>query len=344
MTMRLLLSMAATTLMAAAPPILAAPAPRDLTVATTAEAVTAQRDMYLVPFSQASGISFRTAIWDGSIAALRSKMDAWDVVLVDGGLLAAGCNDGVFAKLDWSAIGGKDHYLPPAVSDCGVGAFTRRFALAWDRDKFPGTPGWADFWDVAKFPGKRGLQRGARMNLEIALIADGVAPGDVYRTLRTEEGVDRAFHKLEQIKPYLVWWRSPAEAPKLIASGEILLCTAPADRIMMLDRGTGPHFGIQPTGGLYQVQSWTILKTSPLQPDALKLLASMGDPVAETRFAAATGLGGLAKGLTDGMTADQASASPNNPAMVTSSLQVDEQFWHDNADRLDERFDAWLAH
>ena len=34
----------------------------------------------------------------------------------------------------------------------------------------------ADFWDVTKFPGKRGLRKGVIGNLEIALMADGVAP------------------------------------------------------------------------------------------------------------------------------------------------------------------------
>ena len=30
----------------------------------------------------------------------------------------------------------------------------------------------------------------------MALLADGVAPGDVYKTLATPEGLDRAFAKL----------------------------------------------------------------------------------------------------------------------------------------------------
>ena len=51
--------------------------------------------------------------------------------------LATGCSEGLFEKLDWSAIGGKDHYLPQGVSDCGVGAALTTLVLAWDRDKFP---------------------------------------------------------------------------------------------------------------------------------------------------------------------------------------------------------------
>src|SRR6185437_11415435 len=98
--------------------------------------------------------------------------------------LIAACEDGLLEKLDWSQIGGKDHYLPIGVNDCGVGAMLIGTVLAWNRDKLSGTPSWADFWDVAKYPGKRGLRKGAKGNLEFALLADGVAPGDVYKTLR----------------------------------------------------------------------------------------------------------------------------------------------------------------
>ena len=100
---------------------------------------------------------------------------------------------------------------------------------------FPRTPGWADFWDVAKYPGKRGLHRGVRGNLEFALIADGVSPGDVYKVLATSEGVDRAFRKLDQLKPYIVWWQDDAEAARILASGDVLMTSASAPAIAAVE-------------------------------------------------------------------------------------------------------------
>ena len=44
---------------------------------------------------------------------------------------------------------------------------------------------------MAKYPGKRGLHKGVRGNLEFALMADGVATADVYKTLATSDGVDQ---------------------------------------------------------------------------------------------------------------------------------------------------------
>lgn len=128
----------------------------------------AQTQAYFKPFSDATGIALEVLGWNGGIDTLRTKKDpatsGWDVVELQGDELLIGCEEGLLERLDWAQIGGKDHYLPQAVSDCGVGAAMFNFVLSWDKDKFQGTPTWADFWDVAKYPGKRGLRRSARTN------------------------------------------------------------------------------------------------------------------------------------------------------------------------------------
>jgi spermidine/putrescine-binding protein len=56
--------------------------------------------------------------------------------------------------------------------------------MAYNADKLKTAPtSWADFWDTKTFPGKRGLRKGAKYTLEFALMADGVAPKDVYKVL-----------------------------------------------------------------------------------------------------------------------------------------------------------------
>ena len=100
------------------------------------------------------------------------------MVQVESEELALGCEEGLFQPLNWDAIGGRDAYLPAAVNDCGVGAIVYNFILAYDGAKIADGPkSWADFWDVKKFPGKRAMRQGPKTNLEIALMADGVAPG-----------------------------------------------------------------------------------------------------------------------------------------------------------------------
>jgi putative spermidine/putrescine transport system substrate-binding protein len=322
---------------------------RDLTVvARGAAAQEATKQVFGVPFTNAAAIPVKEESWEGGIDALRAQAKSpdnpWDMVMVDSDELATGCSEGLFEKLDWSAVGGKDHYLPQAVSDCGVGAGVASLVLAWDREKFAAAPGWSDFWDVAKYPGKRGLNRGPRGNLEFALFADGVSPGDVYKVLATSEGVDRAFRKLDQLKPYIVWWQDGAEAARILASGDVLMTSAFAPPIAMINHAKRRNFGMQFSASLYEVQSWAIMKGSPNLRQATQFLYFAGTPAIETRLVGLFGEGGLAKGANDGLPAELAQISPTASANLNAAVRVDAGFWRDNLAKLRQRFENWLTH
>ena len=215
--------------------------------------------------------------------------------------------------------------------------------LAWDRDKFQATPTWADFWDVAKIPGKRGLGKNVRGALEIALLADGVAPGDVYKTLGSSDGVDRAFRKLDQLKPYIVWWQTPAEAAKILGSGDVLMTTTPSDVIVTANRVEKRNFGIQFAASLYEPRSWVILKGAQNLREATQFLYFVGMPALEARLFRLSGEIGMAKGVNDWLTPDQQALSSTFPANANGALRVDNGFWRDNAAKLRARFETWLA-
>lgn len=324
-----------------------AAAARDLTVVGRGgEYQAAQHEVYFRPFTQATGIAIQEESWDGGMEPLRAHKDpaaGWDVVVLRGDELLGACDEGLIEKLDWSAIGGKDHYLPAGVSDCGVGTGMFSTVLAWDRDKFPAAPTWADFWDVAKYPGKRGLMRGPRTNLEIALLADGVAPGDVYKTLRTGDGIERAFRKLDQLRPYAVWWQTGAEAARILGSGEVLMTSADNGRIGLANREEHRNFGVQWTGSLSAIYSWAVMKGSPNGRHANQFLYFAGDSAIEARLVPLIPYPGLAKGAIEGLPPELVAALPLNPANMAGALVIDEAFWRDNLDKLSQRFAAWLA-
>jgi putative spermidine/putrescine transport system substrate-binding protein len=262
------------------------------------------------------------------------------VVLLPGGDLQPACDQGLLEKLDYARLGGRDHYL--AATECGVGGVARSTVLAWDHDKLAGTPTWPEFWDVVKNPGKRGLRRSVRGNLEIALLADGVAPGDVYRLLRTQEGVDRAFRKLDQLKPYIDWWQNDEQATTILGSGEVLMTSAPSMGIVAANRDEHRHFAIQWAGGLIAIDFWGIVRGSANGDAAYRFLAYAEDPAQQARLAG-TGYGWLEKGAMEGQSADLLATSPTAGDHLAAGLVIDEAFWRDNRAKLGERFDAWLA-
>ncbi len=320
-------------------------AARDLTVVSRGAAMAeAVHNVFVTPFTSATAIPVTEQTWEGGVAALKTASDQWDVVALDPEETVAACSGGLLEKLDWSQIGGKDHYQPVGLSDCTVGATVFAIVLAWDRDKTSGMPNWADFWDVAKLPGKRGLRRSVRGNLEIALMADGVAPGDVYKTLGSSDGVDRAFRKLDQLKPYIVWWQTEAEAAKILASGDVLMTSAPSDQIVMAGHSAHRNFGIQWTDSVYDPYGWGIIKGSPNLRLAEQFLYFAGTGAIEARMVEKFGLGGLAKGSNELLPADVQALSPTAAANMKGGLQEDAGFWHDNLAKLHQRFEAWLSH
>jgi putative spermidine/putrescine transport system substrate-binding protein len=345
---RSLIAAAAAGLLLAAAPAASPATARDLTIVSWGGAYQdAQREVYFRPFSQATGIRFVEDNWDGGIGVLRTRMQSgnntWDLVQVESEELLLGCEEGLFEKLDFARIGGRDHYLPEAVHECGVGTILYNFVLAWDRTKFQGTPTWADFWNVERYPGKRGLRRGVKMNLEYALIADGVPPNQVYATLRTEAGVERAFRMLDRLKPHIVWWQSSAQAPQILGSGEVLMTSSPNGRITNANNAERRNFGIQWTGSLFTIDSWVIMRGSPNREQAYRFLEFSSNPRVQAKLIPLIPYGGPAKGANEGLTPELLAVSPTNPANLSVSLMIDDQFWLDNLDRLSQRFNAWLA-
>jgi putative spermidine/putrescine transport system substrate-binding protein len=327
----------------------AAASPNDLVIVARDESLQrALQSAYAQPFTAVTGTPVQQSVWEGGIETLRSQGKAadntWDLVLVDADELSVGCAEGLFEKLDWSAIGGKDHYVPPAVSDCGLGAVIVATVLAWDKDKLPVAPTWQDFWDVAKYPGKRGLRKSVRGNLEFALMADGVAPADVYKTLSGSDGVDRAFRKLDQLKPYIEWWSGDAEAARILASGDVLMTSAPSGQIATKPDHEHKNFGLQFAGSLSELESWVIMKGSPSARMAQQFLYFTGMPAVELQLLKHSGDAGLAKGANDGLPPELLAVSPGNPANLAAGLRSDAGFWHDNLPKLRQRFDAWLGH
>jgi putative spermidine/putrescine transport system substrate-binding protein len=293
---------------------------------------TALRTAILQPFSDASGVAVAASGWTGGLDALRTAITTApvDVILGTAMEVQDGCDAGILEKLDWAALGGRDRLAANATSDCGLGALSHATVLAWDRDKYPGTPSWVDFWDVVKAPGKRGLRLGARGNLEFALLADGVAQADVYRTLRTDAGIDRAFRKLDQIRPYLVWWSDDAQAARILASGEVLMTSAPATAIVRINRAEGRAIAMQWVGGLGSVTFWARIKGSDNAAAIGQFLAFAAEPRNQTRLMEAGPYGALARDATQ-------------PEGFASVMPADEAFWRDNGARLATRFDAWVA-
>ena len=237
----------------------------------------AQKKAYYEPFAK-TGTQVVPVEYNGEQAKIKAMVETkkvtWDVVEVESPDVARGCDEGLFEKLDYSKLGGKADLLPAAVSECGIGIFVWSTVMAYNADKLKGTPTtWADFWDLKKFPGKRGMRKGARYNLEFALMADGVKPGEVYKVLATKEGAERAFKKLTELKPSIQWWEAGAQPPQFLVAGDVVLTTVYNGRIDAANREGKQPQDLPGPGGIYDLDYWAIPKGSPNKDAALKFIA-----------------------------------------------------------------------
>lgn len=289
-------------------------------------------------YAAATQTKLADALWDGdSLDVLKATPP--DLAVVNGAGLLTGCKSGQFRKLDWGKLG-RDRYLAPAPSDCGAGLYLAATGLAWDAGKFQAPPQWADFWDVTRYPGRRGLQRTARGTLEIALLADGVAPGDVYRTLGSPDGLNRAFRKLDQLKSFIQWWDQPAQPAQWLAAGKVLLTSAPAEG---LNAGPKKKLVLQWNGSLVTVASLVVPQAAPHADAAAIALTLANDPARQAEFAEATGLGPAATQAVDLLSPEVRATSPSAPENLKGALVVDEGFWAANGAKLEQRFADWLG-
>jgi len=322
---------------------------RDLTVVSWGGTYQdAQREIYFKPYIEKSGKPLLDEAWDGGYGILQAKVKAgepnWDVVQVEAEELALGCADGIYEKIDWDRVGGRDAYIPSAVDDCGVGTIVWSTGIGYDADRLKEAPqSWADFWDREKFPGKRSLRKGPKYALEFALMADGVAPQEVYDVLRTPGGVDRAFNKLDELKSDIIWWDSAAQSLQLISSGQVAMSSTYNGRVTGIKRSEGRNLGFTFPQSIYAIDSWVILKGSPNVEAGLDFIsfANQSENMAKLPQYVAYGLPRIE--ANDFVEEQYKVDLPTYPANLEQAIAIDVDYWTDNIEELTQRFNAWLA-
>lgn len=322
---------------------------RDLTVVSFGgNYQDAQRTIYFEPFAAASGKPVLEESWEGGYGVLQSKVKAgapnWDVVQVESEELALGCADGIFEKIDWDKLG-KDRFIPSAVNDCGVGTIVWSVAISYDGAKLGdnGPKSWADFWDVEKFPGKRGLRKSAKYALEAALLADGVSADELYDVLSTPEGVDRAFKKLDELKPNITWWEAGAQPLQYLSNGEVAMTSVYAGRIAGINREEGKDFRVVFPQSIYAVDSWVILKDAENKDAAQEFIRFASQPENQSKLPQYVAYGLPVIEAAAQVPAEYQGDLPTTPANLEGAISLNVDFWVDNSEDLTERFNAWVA-
>jgi putative spermidine/putrescine transport system substrate-binding protein len=324
---------------------------RDFTIASWGGIFSdSQRANFFTPFGEEKGIKVLDDTYAGGWALFEAMLGTdtrpWDVVEVETSELVRGCEQGLFVKLDWSRIAEKTSLMPQAVSECGIGAAIASHVVAWNPSAGGPDLTLEDFFNTTKIPGKRGMRNDPKGSLEMALMADGVAPNDIYKTLSAPGGVDRAFAKLDTIKKDLQWWEAGAQPIEWLASGDVSMSIVYSGRVHSA-RQQGQKLGMTWLKSLLFVDQWVIVDgtgNTDTAYDFLRYFASQ--PKAQAAFANERGYGvpslEAAKYLDPAILADlPAGDNVKDSLDMGSSDSV--AFWLDNYDDISARWTAWKA-
>jgi putative spermidine/putrescine transport system substrate-binding protein len=336
---RLLLLLAA---LAVATP---AAAQREMTVVAVGGALQDHmRRTLFESFTRATGVPLRDTSFDANVGPIRAMVQArnvtWDVVLVEAPDLIRGCEDGIFERIDWSVVR-RDKFLPGGTTSCGAGAIGWGVAVFWDGARQAAGPAnFQELWDVGRFPGRRTLRRGARITLEVALMADGVPAAEVYRVLATPAGQGRAFAALDRIRPQLHFWTGGQQPIELVNAGEVAYAVGFVGRTANAIRG-GARFELNWATLLYSYDYWAVVRGSPHAANGMRLIEHMTNPEPLLELTKLWPINPVTASV-----ANDAEVRARNPLMMSNhqagGLQIDTEFWLEHGPELEQRFASWL--
>jgi putative spermidine/putrescine transport system substrate-binding protein len=300
-----------------------------------------------------------------STAKMRAMTEAgnmtWDLVdaVASDGIRM--CDEGLVMEFD------ADEVLAPApdgtpasedfgdllINDCYIPQIVYSTTFGYRTDLVGDTPPTSvcDVFDLEAYPGKRALQKRPIDNMEWALYCDGVPEEEIYDVLDTDEGVARAFAKLDAIKDQVVWWSAGAETPQLLADGEVVMGSTYNGRLFSVAEEEGQPVAIIWDMQMYDIDGWVI--PADVAEDELPAIKSVISFATDTQR-----LADQAKFISYGparassqplvgqhatLGIDMAPHMPTNPENAFNPFLYDYEWWADNRDELDAKFQAWLV-
>jgi len=291
------------------------------------------------PFEREFGVAV-TLIDTPDLAKVKAQVMTgnveWDVFDAVGPMAMTGSKNGYWEPLDPARFDQPDLIAPMTGEAVPFYGFTG--GIFWDEQRHPAgrhPETFAEYFDVEQFPGQRTLRNRASETLEIALLADGVAPDQMYPL-----DVERAFRALERIKPHIgKWVDQTPQTISLVETGQVDFSYTYATRAKA-SRESGKPTGFSFKQNLIGLEYLVVLKNAPNKQHAMNYLQFAMRP---DRQAALMELHGNTPASKKALTlmSDEAKkwlSDPSNPQNLISN----DAWWADHYDELTLRFKEWV--
>lgn len=296
------------------------------------------------PYAEQADTRFeRIGVPSGFAARLQAQSESnniqWDVVSgmssIDAQVLA---QEGILAELPEAvketalngAIDGSVTDFGVSLGDTGIVVVANKETL----DKVPTSVD--DFWNVAEFPGKRAVMDNAVQMMAMALLADGVAPDEVFPM-----DIDRAIASLSRIKPDInVWTTSGDQQMQSLRSGQVDMAIMWNGRAKALV-DEGMDLEISWDGSLVNPNYMVVVNGSPNQDSAFEFLDWYSQSLeGQTCVAEGLAYGTSLAAVADNVSAEDRTFLPS--ANAERQARVDAAWYVENAGLIQNSWREFL--
>ena len=303
---------------------------------------------YVKPFEQATGATVIVEEYAGDVLAkvktqVEQDLPGFDIVSGIGAIdfVPYLAQAGAIQPIDYSKLPNAANINEGGKFEYGVGGYVCATNLMYLNEEFPngGPTNAAEFYDVENYPGPRALISFSPTGvLEQALLADGVAKEDLYPL-----DVDRAFAKLDTIKPYITkWWGSGADIFQVLSDGEAVTGFYwIAHGVRAQKAGVDVTISMQDASLL--ADAWAIPSNAQNLDVVYAFLNFANDPQQVAIFTRMLGYAPLIPEAMDYLTEEEVLSLTSNPENEEQGVWIDVDYWSENFEELTERYMEWIA-
>ena len=297
------------------------------------------REIFAEPFTKETGIGV-SLVNNADLTKMKVQVDSknvqWDVFDSVGPQITAGSKQGLWEDIDANIVdrsdlvspGGKD-YVGTYLFGGGIAYDPKRFAEGKRPQNFK------DFWDVQRFPGRRGLRTRISEALEMALVADGVAPDKLYPL-----NIERGFKALDRIKPHVKKWiETTPETITLLTSNEIDFSYTYLSRVVPAQKA-GSSVAMSTGQTINSLEYLAVPKFSKNREAAMRYIAFCLKPDRQAAFANALYFAPNVRKAAPLVAAEARQYMPD--ALNPNNVILNDAWWADNFDALQKRFTEWM--
>lgn len=299
-----------------------------------------QKVSFCEPFEKTSGA---TVIQAGPVnygklrVMIHSGQPTWDVVDVTMDFLYNTQGHDFYEPIDTKIVD-TSRIQSKFVTKYAVGDIVWSYNLGFNTDAFKSgrhPRNWVEFFDLKRFTGRRSLRDRVEPMLEIALLADGVHPADLYPL-----DVERAFRKLDTIKNHAVFWSTNSQSQQLLVNGECSCGVINNGRIYNSVQNGG-HLGIEWEQNLQSVDYLVVPKGAKEVSVAMALINTMTEARNQAKTANLMALSPTNEDAFKYIHKDVRNWLSTDPVNSEKGFVINAAYWRDNYHRLAERWEEW---